>query len=279
MRPPVLRLTVRQLIVIGLVQALALFVQAWLSRELLERGIEPLQAHYLAYLAVPPVLLLMLGPVLFEQRQFLAQLYALRRLTVPIALAAVALGVTMRCAWWAQLIARISFGLTASDNPQPAVGPVVSFACPPLPALLLGVLVMAVLVPLIEETTHRGLLQLSLSGKGPARAIMLSALVFAAFHSPASYGFVFVLGIVLGVQFWVTGSLWTTVITHSTYNLLAQLDWRCLHGHWNPPPESVPLVGIGSIAVLVLLATLLTGMTLLRYLRAGARNAPAPAAT
>ena len=101
MQPPALRIPFRHLLVIVLAQVLALVAQAWLSRVLLAQGYEELQAHYLAYLVVPPVLLVSLAPVLLEHREFLLGLFRPRRLTVPLALAAVALGVTMRIVWWA----------------------------------------------------------------------------------------------------------------------------------------------------------------------------------
>jgi membrane protease YdiL (CAAX protease family) len=278
MQTPNLRLSFRQLLVIVLAQLLALTIQAWLSRILVDRGYEQLQAHYLAYLAVPPILLVTLAPILLEKRQFLQRLLILPRPAVRLILTAVALGVTMRVAWWAQLIARVSFGMTRDDDSQSGDGLVLSIACPPLPALALGVLVMAILIPLMEETLHRGLLQSAFARRGPWRAIMTSALIFTVFHPPSSYGFVFLLGIMLGVQFWVTGSLWTTAITHSIYNGLVQFDWRCLRGHWNPPPESVPLVGAGSMALVALTAAILIAIGLLRCQWAGAQDAPAATA-
>jgi membrane protease YdiL (CAAX protease family) len=278
MQPPALRIPFRHLLVIVLAQVLALVAQAWLSRVLLAQGYEELQAHYLAYLVVPPVLLVSLAPVLLEHREFLLGLFRPRRLTVPLALAAVALGVTMRIVWWAQLIARVSLGITGSDDPQAAVGPAFSWDCPPAPSLMLGLLVMAMLVPLMEETAHRGFLQSALVHRGPLPAILMSALIFTALHPPSSYWFVFFMGLVLGVQFWVTGSLWTTMITHATYNGLIQFDWRCLQGHWNPPPDSLPLLLPGVSAVLALIVSCLLAVTLLRYQRAGARTAPARSA-
>ena len=71
MQTPNLRLSFRQLLVIVLAQLLALTIQAWLSRILVDRGYEQLQAHYLAYLAVPPILLVTLAPILLENRHFL----------------------------------------------------------------------------------------------------------------------------------------------------------------------------------------------------------------
>ena len=275
MQAAALRIPIRHLLLIVLAQVLALFTQAWLSQALLAQGYERLNAQYLAYLAVPPILLIMLAPVLLKHRQFLLQLFSPHRITVRLALAAVALGIATRIAWWAQMMARVSLGIAVNDNPQGIAGPAFSWACPPLPSLMLGMLVMAVLIPIIEETFHRGVLQSAFTHKGPLPAILISALIFTVFHPPASYWFVFFMGIVLGVQFWVTGSLWLTMITHATFNGLIQLDWRCLQGRWNPPPESLPQIVPGAISLAVFAGALALIAALLRYQRAGARAAPA----
>ena len=279
MQPPAIRIPLRQLLAIVLAQLFALTVQAWLSRTLAARGYEELQAHYLAYLAVPPILLLFLAPLLLEHRRFMQRVFSARELTVRVTIAAIVLGITARVAWWAQLITRVSFGITSNDDPEAVIGPVFSFACPPMPALFLGMLVMAILIPLMEETVNRGLLQSAFAHKGPLTAILISAVFFTALHPPSSYWFVFLMGLVIGTQFWLTGSLWTTIITHATYNGLAQLDWRCLQAHWNPPAESVPLRVPGAIALVTLAVTMLLIVALLRYQRAGARSAPATTAT
>jgi len=279
MQPPALRIPIRHLLLVILAQVLALFTQAWLSQALLARGYTESDAHYLAYLVVPPILLIMLAPVLVRHRQFLLRLFSPRRVTLRLALAAVALGVTTRLVWWAQMTARVSLGITVNDDPQAVAGPAFSWACPPLPSLMLGLLVMAVVIPVIEETLHRGVLQSAFVPKGPMPAILISALVFTVFHPAASYGFVFFMGIVLGIQFWVTGSLWVTMITHATFNGLIQFDWRCLRGQWNPPPESLPQLVPGAISLAVLAGALALIAALLRWQRAGARTAPAAAGT
>jgi membrane protease YdiL (CAAX protease family) len=278
MQPLALSISCRHLLLAILAQIFALMIQARLSRALPARGYGDLEAHYLAYLIVLPILLLMLSPMLFAHRDFLTQLFRRNVLTVCQAFAAIALGVTMRIAWWSQLLARVSLGNIVNDNPQAIAGPVFSWGCPSLPSLLLGLFVMAVLVPIIEETVHRGILQSAFVHYGALPAILVSALVFAVFHPPSSYWFVFLMGIVFGTQFWVTGSLRATMITHATYNGLIQFDWRCLQGQWNPPPESLPQLMPGVVSLTVLLGASSMIVALLRYQRAGAQTAPARAA-
>ena len=207
----------------------------------------------------------------------MVDLFGRHALTLRLVLAATALGVTMRALWWSQLVAGISFGLTVNDDPVAAVGQSISWNCPPAGALLLGVLVMALLVPLMEEALHRGLVQSALAHRGPVPAVMMSATIFTVFHPPTSYGFVFLMGLILGAQFWLTGSLWATMITHAIYNGLVQFDWRCLQGQWNPPADSLPQTIPGLLALGVLMFSLLASLALLRCQKAGARCAPAPA--
>ena len=272
------RIPFRHLFAIILAQVFALMVQAWLSRILLAHGYERLHAHYLAYLVVPPILLLMLAPVLSEHGDLLKRLFIPRGLTIRLVLAAVALGVAARIAWWSQLIARVSFGLTTNDDPGAIVGPVFSWACPPFPGLLIGVLVMAVLIPIMEETLHRGLIQSAFADKGPVLAVLISATVFTLFHPPSSFAWVFIIGLVMGAQFWLTGTLWASMITHATYNGLIQFDWRCLHGQWNPPAESLPQPVPGMLALAALASALLLIVALLRWQRAGVLGTPAASA-
>ena len=275
MPPPALRISLRHLLVIILAQTLALFAQAWLSRAMPAHGFGELEAHYLAYLVVPPILLVMLAPLLLAHRAFLMRLFRRNALTVRRVLAAMALGAVMRIVWWSQLVARMSLGITVNDDPQAITGPLFSWGCPPLPLLALGLFVMALLIPVIEETVHRGFLQSAFVHLGPLPAILISSLVFTLFHPPSSYWFVFLMGTVFGLQFWVTGSLWATMISHATYNGLIQFDWRCLQGQWNPPAESLPLVLPGIVALAILLGASLLIVVLLRCQRAGAGTAPA----
>ena len=84
---------------------------------------------------------------------------------------------------------------------------------------------------------------------------------------------------IMGAQFWLTGTLWASVITHASYNGLTLLDWRCLHGQWNPTPESLPQFVPGMLSLAALAVALLLIVALLRWQRAGALAAPAPSAS
>ena len=133
---------------------------------------------------------------------------------------------------------------------------------------------MALLVPIIEEIVHRGLIQSSMSHRGPIVAITTSAFLFAIFHPPASYLFVFTWGIVLGVQFWKSQNLWPSLLSHATYNGLIQLDWRCITGTWNPTMSDLPLVKPGIIAITGLAFAIVVVTWLLIGENVGVREAP-----
>jgi len=242
----------------------ALFARSWLQVALLQDGYEQLYAADLSWLVVPPVLVVLLLPVLTKDRQFLKQQFRRTDLDLHVVLTAVAIGVLLRMSWWSQLVAGISFGIYQSEDPFAVAGPVFSFACPPPPVLFLGLFVMAVMVPLVEELTHRAYVQTALNRFGPIVAVAGSAVVFTVLHKPGGWEFVFVGGIVFGTQYLLTGSLWSSLITHATVNGLAQLDWRCLNGQWNPHSSVLPLWDTGSIAVTVLLTTVV-GIACLLY--------------
>jgi membrane protease YdiL (CAAX protease family) len=82
--------------------------------------------------------------------------------------------------------------------------------------------------PFFEEVLFRGFLfeGFSRSRLGVAGTIFLTALVWAGFH--LQYGFfeiasIFVLGLILGVMRYKTGSIWAPMIMHAFNNLVAVL--------------------------------------------------------
>lgn len=82
--------------------------------------------------------------------------------------------------------------------------------------LLLNLLIIALIPAFGEEMTFRGVLQQSLTRKlNPHVAIILSAAIFSFIHFQF-YGFLprMFLGILLGYMFYITGSLWTSMLMH-----------------------------------------------------------------
>ena len=86
--------------------------------------------------------------------------------------------------------------------------------------LLLNMIVIALIPAIGEEMTFRGVLQQSLARKmNPHLAILLSAAIFSFIHFQF-YGFLprMFLGVLLGYMFYITGSLWTSILMHFLNN-------------------------------------------------------------
>ena len=86
--------------------------------------------------------------------------------------------------------------------------------------LLLNLLVIALIPAVGEEMTFRGVFQQSLTRRmSPHIAIILSAAIFSFFHFQF-FGFLprLFLGILLGYMFYITGSLWTSILMHFVNN-------------------------------------------------------------
>ena len=87
--------------------------------------------------------------------------------------------------------------------------------------LLANLLIIALIPAVGEELTFRSVLQQSLTRgiKNPHVAILLSAALFSFIHFQF-YGFLprMFLGILLGYMFYITGSLWTSILMHFLNN-------------------------------------------------------------
>ena len=90
--------------------------------------------------------------------------------------------------------------------------------------LIANLVVIALIAAIGEELTFRGVIQQFLTKicKNAHVAIILSAAIFSAIHFQF-YGFLprFVLGIFLGYFFYMTKSLWTSILMHFANNALA----------------------------------------------------------
>ena len=81
-------------------------------------------------------------------------------------------------------------------------------------------LLIGLLVPVAEETVFRGLLQPAAEPAfGPARAAIIIGVMFALFHfSPWFLLPLAVIGMVLGLTRWITGSVVACIVVHGAYN-------------------------------------------------------------
>jgi membrane protease YdiL (CAAX protease family) len=230
----------------------ALIVRSWLQLQLIGDGMNSAIAADVSYLVVPPILVMLLFPLWSTERAFLSAQFRRRDVTPALVLGAVAIGVLVRLCWWAYLIAGVSLGIYQSDDPAALVGPRFSFQCVSPAIVALGFLALAVLTPVIEEIVHRAYILTALRRRGSLLAILISALIFAVFHRQSSWAFALFAGVVFGVQYWSTKSLWASIISHSTVNAMILIDWRCLRGSWNPPTNEIPLLFPAATALIVL---------------------------
>lgn len=87
--------------------------------------------------------------------------------------------------------------------------------------LMLNIICIAGLAAVGEELLFRGVAQRLLIKifKSPWAGIIISAFLFSAMHMQF-YGFLprFVLGTLLGVIYWYSGSLWTAILAHFVYD-------------------------------------------------------------
>ncbi len=268
------RIEPRTLALLTLAIILSLVARTVLQLKLQSLGMSRLVASDLSYLVVPAVLLLLMIPAWKSERSFILSRLRLADLTWRAVVVAIAIGVLLRVAWWSAVFARTAFGLFRTEPPQGLVGPEFWIQCEPVANLALGLMVVALLVPVIEEVFHRGYVFTATLRFGLLPAILLSAVVFAAFHKPGTWPVAFATGIVFATQYWRTGSLWSSTISHATFNAIHQFDWRCLRGYWNPTTEQLPVAGVGSGATVAFLAAAAAIIVLLTRETPGARTAP-----
>src|SRR5262249_26825209 len=121
---------------------------------------------------------------------------------------------------------------------------------------VLGLVIMGLLPALCEETLFRGGLQNFLTRwtQKPWLAILIVSILFSAVHF-SFYGFLprMFLGIVLGLIYYYTGSLWLSVLAHFFNNAIAVSQFYFSNNtslkqmaQENP---SLPLVYLGLIAI------------------------------
>ena len=88
-----------------------------------------------------------------------------------------------------------------------------------------SVFAVVVIAPLFEEFLCRGYLLGSLRERyGELRAVLFSALFFGILHvQPVAVVNAFLMGVVLGVVYLATGTLWAPILLHAANNALAYL--------------------------------------------------------
>ena len=235
------------IIAILAVEAFVLLVRTVWDLHLRGSGYDAEMAKDLSYLLVPPLLVLLLAPVLCERRRELTRLLDPRRTEARVVLYGFAIGALSRLAWWCTVVLR---GVAHAGGAAGS-GPIeVSWACPASSAVLLAALVWICLVPFVEETLGRGVIQSLLEYHGRTFAIAGSAIVFAAYHPPGAMPAALLMGVVFALLRANSGSLWPAIAAHAAYDGLTILDWRCLHAQWSPEAGQARPVLLAATALL-----------------------------
>ncbi|HTL07108.1 MAG TPA: CPBP family intramembrane glutamic endopeptidase [Chitinophagaceae bacterium] len=126
---------------------------------------------------------------------------------------------------------------------------------------IFSLVVMALFPAIFEETIFRGALQQVLIAwfKRPMLAIVITSIIFSAVHI-SFYGFLprFALGVVLGLLFYYSKSIWLNMTAHFINNAFALSYMYYLYSNGKPvrdaATENAPIwIGIPALLVVVLL--------------------------
>ncbi len=242
----------------------ALFARAWLELRLQAIGLGQRDAVNLSFLIVPPILFMLLWPVIREHGTVIRDRLRPARLNGAVIARGIALGFLLRLAYWAVLTAwvilRLPLLADGNANPPGYLG----YNCPPGASLLLQIVALVITAPIIEEIINRGWILHWLLRYGQTPAIILSALLFAIYHVPATLLMAFCFGIFAAKSALNSGQLWTAVFAHMTFNGLQILDWICLRIVWIPVGQTVPLRLLAGGSILVAIAAAATAFWLVR---------------
>ncbi|MBN2309411.1 MAG: CPBP family intramembrane metalloprotease [Candidatus Hydrogenedentes bacterium] len=140
---------------------------------------------------------------------------------------------------------------------------------------------VCVMAPVLEESLFRGLiLNGLLKRRGPRKAILVTALLFAIGHvNPAQVLFAFLLGVVFGWLFLRTHSVWVAILAHFTHNCMAALSPLFAPGIPGATTEPEPGVFQPLWLDLLGLALLMAGMVIFAAATSSRTAEHAPADT
>jgi membrane protease YdiL (CAAX protease family) len=239
-----------------LFEGAALIARSYLDVQLRNDGMQHFLATDLSYLIVPPLLLVLMYPILKGHGQLLLALFNLRTLNLRLILVGISLGVISYLATVSTNIALSAWEISVRESSLLAAGLTSTWSCESIWFPLLGILVSAILIPVIEEAINRGFLLHYFLPKGKLTAILLSSVLFAVFHQPHAIPPAFVIGIYLALLTLRSGSLFPATIAHCVHNLLVQIDIHCISIVWIPTNSISEIVVSGASAVMAIMVLL-----------------------
>ena len=118
----------------------------------------------------------------------------------------------------------------------------------------LNLLLLAVLPALVEEYVFRGLIFLGYKKRNPLKAVLLSAVLFGFMHLNINqFSYAFVLGIVLALLVYATGSIIPGILVHFTINGYSVVVSYILANKVTDSTEPVNEAATGQITVFTIL--------------------------
>lgn len=138
--------------------------------------------------------------------------------------------------------------------------------------LLMNLLFIAVFAGVGEELFFRGVLQRIFIKifKNPWIGIIVTAIIFSAIHLQF-YGFIprFILGVLLGLIYWYSGSIWPAIIAHFAYDAFAVVLI-----YFNPSlaDQNTTTFQMGNQAVITLLSAVLVGLIIFQMKKRSVAN-------
>ncbi len=138
--------------------------------------------------------------------------------------------------------------------------------------LLMNLLFIAVFAGVGEELFFRGILQRIFIKmfKNPWAGIIVTAIIFSAIHLQF-YGFIprFVLGVLLGMIYWYSGSIWPAIIAHFMYDAFAVVLI-----YFNPSllDQNTTTFQMGNQAVMTLLSATVVGLIIFQMRKRSTAN-------
>lgn len=242
-----------------LFQVSALLMRSFVEMQLGASGMDPQSARYTAALCGFAMLAILLWPLLRNQPPHWRALFRQPGSWARLMLASIGIGILVRLAGWGFAIAWGALDPAAGRNPAAAFGPMIWWHCPGPAVLLQGILVMAVITPLLEEYLNRGLILCTLLRGNRLFAVALSAPLFAVLHPPGGMLLALAFGIIAALQMLSCRTLWGPLAAHASYNLIALLDTICLQQRVAPahlPAELGLATGMAGSLLLCLAALL-----------------------
>lgn len=133
---------------------------------------------------------------------------------------------------------------------------------------MVSIIVICIIAPFTEEVLFRGIILRSfLSNYSVNHAIILSAVLFAAFHlTLVQLPVALIMGLFLGWLYVQTRLLWPTILAHALYNLCAILFWSANVDVDSPELLLTPTFNSIEILLASLLSTFIGVKMLMRVL-------------